>query len=161
MMIFPLLPYGTNSGPVGWVSLWANKIKVLNKVEFDCSSGDSCDLMIKVNTKGLSVCRATYDDSQDSPFKKFSKWNCSFTPNKKLSKIRDSVEFPLPKQRKPPEARTVARLYEQDKKFCDLFGRQANPAVAIDRFTANVTLPDGHEKPSVIETRPYGYNGEL
>lgn len=149
MMIFPLQPYGTNDGPVGWVSLWANKAKVLNKVEFDCPAGtDSCDLMIKVNGKGLSVCRAAYSNSQEPPFKKFIKWNCSFTPNKRLSKVRDSVEFPSPKQRKPPEVGTVARLYEQDKKFCDLFGRQANPRVSPDGFPANVTPPDGYEIPS-------------
>lgn len=145
--IFPLLPYGTNSGPVGWVSLWVNQAKVLSKSEFDCPDGETCDLMVKVSAKGMSLCRGTYEDIHVPPFKQFKKWKCSLTPRKKLSRTRDRIEFPSPKEPTPPEPGALVALYELSDKFCKLFTMQGSSSVPENGFVSALSMPEGYETP--------------
>jgi len=151
-----MLPYGTNSGSDGWVSLWVDKVKVLRE-EFYCPAApETCDLVIRLTSRGLELCRRDFESISDPPFKSPGKLKCFLTPNKKLPKTRDTIEFPLPNQRKPPKVGSIVRLYEGSKQFCDLFRPQNSP-VGLDgeEFFSSVLPPDGYEAIQVIERRAY------
>lgn len=139
LMAFPIMPYGSGS-PVGLISVWMNKSKVLSKISFDCRNDDTlCDSMIKVTAKGLSLCE------QDQTHRKAPNWRCSFTPKNKLSKKRDNVEYPLTDQRQPPLVGTVVTFYEKEKLFCELFGKQGSQNEFKDEFPSYLLPPTGYE----------------
>jgi hypothetical protein len=164
MGLGPTYPYGEGYGdPSMWLSVWVDKALVLSRTHFSCSflNKDRCDIQINVNTKGLEVCRPEQSEELSQPYSsKKLKDHCEFTPNEKLSKTRDALEFPSPGERVRPSAGSLVTLFAKDKQFCSQFQQLAEPLGGPkDNIWPCIGLPKGFEAIEADSSSPYEYEG--
>ncbi len=159
MGLGPVYPYGMGgSDPSKWLSVWVDRSHVLSRTHFDCYEGDApCNLRVIVTAKGLKVCERKQQGSVISRnTSRQSNELCDFTPNRKLSKSRDSLEFPLPNERVRPPAGSLTALYSKDNQFCRQFQLQSRPhGRPGDNIWPGVGLPNDAEAIEPDTPQPY------
>jgi hypothetical protein len=165
MGLGPTYPYGMGGGdPSKWISVWVDKVLVLSRVYFGCDDQGPCSIRITVTAKGLNVCnRELRDFSEQQVTTKEPDEQCAFTPNHKLSKRRDSLEYPLPNERARPAAGSLATLYARDKTFCSQFHLIPEPrdfrSWSEDNISPLVGLPNGAASIKPEGESTYEYSG--
>ena len=162
MGLGPVYPYGMGGAdPDKWLSVWVDKAQVLSQTRLGCGGEGPCSLRVIVTAKGLNVCRRELPDplvQQKSP--KPPKERCEFTPNNKLSRTRDSLEFPLPNERRRPAAGSLATLYSKDTQFCSQFPLLDDPrgrSSTGDNIWPHIGLPNDAESIEPDKSSFYRY----
>ena len=161
----PVYPYGFGGGdPERWISVWVDKALVLSGINIGCDDEGTCSPRIVVTAKGLEVC---YQETSETPLPQTStkqpEYRCEFTPNEQILKKRDPIEYPLPNERKPPKAGSLATLYAKDKQFCSEFKlvSEANyRSYASDNISAPIGLPREAEPIEPDSSSPYEWSGK-
>jgi hypothetical protein len=168
MGLGPTFPYGAGGGdPSKWISVWLDKAHVLSNLPFECNhrvfyTGEGpCGLRVIITTSGMKVCRA--EDSGESlstSSQKKKSEHCEYTPNGKLSKVRDALEFPSLDEKTRPPTGSLVTLFAKDKKFCEQFQLVSSSNVrSIDNISPRIQLPEDAEVIESDKTTPYEYNG--
>lgn len=118
-------PYGEGGAtPHLWLSVWADRKKVLSRALFQCAGEWACSIRIVVNQSGLKVCRRDLNGLLlESDNQAITEQECEFITADNFPKERDLVEYPLSNQKKPPRVGSLATLYANDKQFCSLFNK--------------------------------------
>jgi hypothetical protein len=148
MGLGPVYPYGMGGAdPAKWLSVWVDQARVLSRIRYGCEDEGPCGLRIVVSTSGLEVCRSegygrlSHPDASNKPIER-----CEFTPNEKLSSIRDVLEFPSAKERARPRPGSLATLYAKDKRFCSQFKLLSQPRGRdVDNIWPFIGLPDSSD----------------
>ncbi|MBI3432489.1 MAG: hypothetical protein HY018_09795 [Hydrogenophilales bacterium] len=156
MGLGPVYPYGMGGAdPDKWLSVWVDYARVLSHVSLDCDVDGPCDLRVIVTSKGLNVCRRDSVSIPTNPeFLIAPKDHCAFTPNSKLVKQRDSLEFPRPGDPVRPPAGSLAVLYAKDKNLCKQFEILGEPKGRPgDNIWPKIGLPANAEP---IESNAFG-----
>jgi hypothetical protein len=161
--------FGIKGVPDKWLSVWIDKKRVLSRSQFDCDD-KTCSMRVNVTAKGFTVCyQAESDKSTAKETPQQAKEQCKFTANKKFPKFRDSIEFPLPNQRKMPRPNSLVTLFAQNKQFCKQFKQSSKlyrrtsfpitPPESATFIDSNGLISAGHS--SIYEEYIFDSNNDL